>query len=1063
MPFTVERCVALTEITLLQFFKSLPKYLLIKDAQTIHISNLLAKQNMECRTKIDQLNNLLLDFYESVIDLINVSLDIKLKFSLTNKHIENANQLIVKEFNKVIQIYKSLPKELLEYLYDEQKTYAPGRQTLYFLILSIIIHRDKWNFSAIAREWIQGLSIISKNDNEKNLLEFCGFILEQSNDLSVCAQGNPFIDYFITVTHSLSIFQSYIRARQQRSSAAIINQLSELKDEIPDVVKELFSNPIMGYMFQDANSKIKAPTLEEHPSLKIISQFPVFLKNVPDFMQSFVKIHMSLHILTSVIFEEHCKGFYFEIIELLAKYNYLLTSQEKIEELILLSKVTIFVEQINLLSFKFQLIPDDNHLFNHSKYILIHRLVGLFEWQCKEKISPELLQLIFQSIDSLLSNPDKLQHYQFLAHKFWFTVVKVFMTEYTPGSNLEVIIGKHFYLIVDNLYQHQLESVAIQFIEKFTRLQSVKELSEAVSIRKRERLAINLLSKQYSVYQVKQIQELLYYCEFLNLVMYELSPNNDNPKQFLTFLDKPQPHLSLMNSQFLKEKFTVLPRAFSSTLIYRTPQLIEFISTHADSTTKHKLEKLIFKLIFILSIKSEEKQQLEQAFQVMNDAELRKLEMEIGYDRNEPESFEANVDIENDDCITLVAETCVEDDSDEKSQASTSVCHSFAKSQAHNLIEKFAIPLQVLKLTSIVNQVFKKPLILRGGAVMDLLFKKAISEINDYDPIVFNQDLTQLQSALTAHCFPLIHLDDTEFSQLQTRINIYKLLKNAHKSDYKLKVFTLHEALEIQKACHRLPDIAKKIVCKAELEGLIVGKNSREVLIIENQGVHIDVVNFSTSSKTLSEQLKTYRQSADFETSALYMELNLAKDYFVIDGDPQAFLAIHQQCISVVKNKPDVFEEDPIRLFRLIKEILKNPNFKPDLHLKKILEKTDFRQLFSKFFEQDMSLYRGRISIAISKLLEHHSVINVLRTINELKLFENLFGLEYSILQSQFDVFENLEHMSAYQKKLVLFQLIYANLCYHYPVDAERMALPMSIVVKQVSPVDLLFRSKFSN
>ncbi len=81
-------------------------------------------------------------------------------------------------------------------------------------------------------------------------------------------------------------------------------------------------------------------------------------------------------------------------------------------------------------------------------------------------------------------------------------------------------------------------------------------------------------------------------------------------------------------------------------------------------------------------------------------------------------------------------------------------------------------------------------------------------------------------------------------------------------------------------------------------------------------------------------------------------------------------------------------------------------------------------------FHENLSLYRGRISISFSKLFENFSIRDVLASIHKLGLFNNIFALDYAMLAEHFSVFDHLEHLTAYQKKLVFFEFIYAHLCH---------------------------------
>jgi hypothetical protein len=513
---------------------------------------------------------------------------------------------------------------------------------------------------------------------------------------------------------------------------------------------------------------------------------------------------------------------------------------------------------------------------------------------------------------------------------------------------------------------------------------------------------------------------------------------NEHPPKFLNFY-------------FLNQNLAELLPIFKVILIKRLPMLTVNIQTCKNHKNINLLAQMVLKIAFILQMTEEQRASFETIFNFdQSDTNIRALELTLGFDRHEPEALlYVNLE-EEDDCFALGHQTHEIDD--EKSQAPSKA--AFFKPAPKNQIAKELLPLPLLQLSAIIHQVFNQQLVLRGGAVMDLLSDAGVANINDYDPIVFNLELEAIHQNLVHHCFALSALSPEEFSELQVRVDLIKFLKYANKQNYSLKVLRLKDAIELKKACSRLPHIAEKIICTPALNGHIIGQGSRKALMIEQQGVKIDLINFTTQAKQFSDQIKAYQKSGDFEISSLHMILDLAQEHFIIDGAPQALLAAHQQCISIVDNKKDVFVEDPIRLFRLVKEMLKKPHFSLDAKLLKIIQETDFNALFAKCFQENLSLYRGRISIAFSKLFEHFAIRDVVAYIYRLGLFENIFALDYARLAEHFSVFDHLEHLTAYQKKLVFFEFIYAHLCHDYPDDAQRHLFSITHVVKQVSPTD---------
>lgn len=1065
MPFKPAQCLALTELTVLQYFKTLHNNVDSSYNQALQIPISLNKTNKDQQVELDASNKLLLDYYENFIDFINVSLTIKRQIFLDASDASEKNETILrKSFEQFVTSYEALKtkgdQEILDYWLDSSKKFPPGRSTLYYFIITAINHNNHWCLTELLTEWITALKFTSQDPIEHQLLDFFEFILPENNGIPVALPENLFIDFYNRSLHPYELYHAYIKDKKHKSSFDLLAKFSGRKEDFPQLLAEMFKSPMVNLMFEQKHANETIEPFIHHPCMQFFAEFPKFSYSVPAFVVVFLQTYLTTHLLSSVYFDSKNKEYYLELIEHLTKHGFLQKTPETISELKLFSNLVVFVDKLMFSSINYMLIPTENLYFFQIRNQLIQRQIGLFNLVCEKRVSPQLIKFLIQGLDVLLSNPKHYKRYQFSSRDFWFSVARIFITENQLDPQFVAIVGKHIYLALENFYLHDLEIVANGMLVKFVNYELFKEIVKANSLKKIDRISDNPLKTHFTNSKAKQLLEFSRCIEFLSM----LPRIDEDPRKFdirferlVEFLQKDKPLPKYLNFYFFDSHFKSLPTILKNILLIRIPLLSRQISECKNHDTICIFAQMVFKIALILQLDEQERSSLEAIFNLRKtDESLRSLELALGYDRQEPEALlYINTEEDDDESYFELATHDVKDDGDEKSPvlAQATSC-SFFKPAEKNIIAKHLVPSPLLQLTALINQVFSKELVLRGGAVMDLLTSGSIEAINDYDPIVFNIELDKIQLALQNHCFALSELSQEEFIQLKIRVRLNKYIESANKQNYALNVLSIKQAQELQKACLSLPQIAEKIVCTPVLQGEIIGQGSRRALVIEHQGIHIDLVNFSTPSKKFAAQIKAYQQSGDFEISSLHMVLDLSADHFVIDGAPQALLAAHQQCISIVYDKTDIFSEDPIRLFRLIKEMLKKPHFSLDFKLLKLIKQTDFNALFTQRFQENLSLYRGRVSMAFSKLFDYFPITDVLAAIQKLGVFENIFALNHAELSEHFSVFDDVHTLTAYQKKMVFFELIYAHLCHHYPDDAQRNALPITQVVRQVAPED---------
>lgn len=232
MPFLLDTRVALTEVTLLKYFAVLEQNNGHKPSENFRVPALLIKQKENLAQELDDENSALLNFYEKVINLINKSLTIKHHFFL-EKPPTAEDELILKEaFDEIIEAYIILreleSQELMTHFLDQSKKVIPGRSCLYFLILTNIIHHNRWKIYDILREWIEALKITSQDANEIELLDFFNFLLFKDSIAEICG-SNPYVNFYIEVTNPFELYHCYTKTQAREKSLALMNGFSGKK------------------------------------------------------------------------------------------------------------------------------------------------------------------------------------------------------------------------------------------------------------------------------------------------------------------------------------------------------------------------------------------------------------------------------------------------------------------------------------------------------------------------------------------------------------------------------------------------------------------------------------------------------------------------------------------------------------------------------------------------------------------------------------------------------------------------------------------------------------------
>lgn len=352
--------------------------------------------------------------------------------------------------------------------------------------------------------------------------------------------------------------------------------------------------------------------------------------------------------------------------------------------------------------------------------------------------------------------------------------------------------------------------------------------------------------------------------------------------------------------------------------------------------------------------------------------EINQLELELGYD--DYLSFQLT-NILKDESSTSNSSSpkkklSLETKTAIKQTESPSVSSmSLFKPRIEHSISRNRLPKALLELADLIKKITNQDLIITGGAVTSLFLERG--KPHDFDCLILDVDKQEL----------LAHLKKAGISNCQ--------LIGKHFPIIKLKLLEEKEQLEVDISTDRS-------------EGLPLNKAMEGILA-----------------------------KRDFKLSALYMSLSTGQDFFEIKGCDRSIRSINQQRISVVNQRDNIFQEDPIRLLRLTKILLQYPDFSIDDKLALILRQSNLKAYFHDFLTQQKTALsnQGRLGTALENLFARFDQIEVIRKMGELGIIEGMTGLHYEQLKASLDIFSAYKNSSPYFKKVIFYQFIYIHHC----------------------------------
>ena len=220
-----------------------------------------------------------------------------------------------------------------------------------------------------------------------------------------------------------------------------------------------------------------------------------------------------------------------------------------------------------------------------------------------------------------------------------------------------------------------------------------------------------------------------------------------------------------------------------------------------------------------------------------------------------------------------------------------------------------------------------------------------------------------------------------------------------------------------------LKDLKDALHSNGYTNATIHGKH--QVLQLEVNKIEIEICTLEKGDGVYGH-LRTDAYKRDFKSSAMYLLMSEA-DKFEIFDPTGGLKCLDDKSIDIINND-DLFKEDPIRLFRLVKLMLKRPDFRLAQPLTDKLNSIDFTGLWKDYLvdANAKKLHPARIKTALSRLLHRFEAENVVAAFDHIGSLSGLMGIESHQLEAYKYLHENFKHLE--EDKLFL---IAATLFFH--------------------------------
>lgn len=232
----------------------------------------------------------------------------------------------------------------------------------------------------------------------------------------------------------------------------------------------------------------------------------------------------------------------------------------------------------------------------------------------------------------------------------------------------------------------------------------------------------------------------------------------------------------------------------------------------------------------------------------------------------------------------------------------------------------------------------------------------------------------------------------------------------------------------------RLKELQEVLQNIGYLNTIIVGKH--QVLKFKVDGVEFDISSLDVR-KHLKPSLKIDAEKRDIKSTAMYLILSGQAALEIYD--PLGAIEFLKKSVIDVNENPSLFKDDPIRLLRLAKSMLKRPTFDLSESLKARLRQIDFKSFWMDYFydRDNAKLHRGRTQTKLIDLLKQFKATDVLAVFDKIGMISGLVGVDSKQLMSCQYLFNNIKHSD----KIYKFYLITVALFFHRQQENKSLTL----------------------
>lgn len=627
-------------------------------------------------------------FFKLLINLINKSLYIKLNLSnklpidLT-KHNKELTEIKIQLLTQLIYLFKDKPL-LWDYLLHRKA----GRNALYYMLYTNMIHRRPWGSYNIFIDWAQALQETSTCEVENHLIKFIGCIsidmwsyVERLQVLYVTEEhlNNPFISAHLALKTRL---QTSGEQTEKRMIFDLLKTPLPQSEKLPFFLKNFLG---LFYSYHALNKLFTLkPTADE--LIEIFSQM-----HIPSYFP---------HLDQLIVKEPDC------ILHIIYSTYHYMRVHTRIFALSIDQEIIFKQWHQQLL---FMLLKTYNKLYH-----IIN-------------ITPETLFILAECCSELIqTRGHEHWHVAFENERdFWQTIGIIFNYEGYVKIDFIELLSKNVTIIVDNLIRFNCPEEAIYILGNYLETSYFKTHQEQ-QIYKNYDALFHLLkfyclipkNREHPNQELSDATEIQVLLDYFWLDMKEIKSSFDDLS--MTFLNKSFNYLRQSLKTNIQKYFNIL-----------NPYINPLMLSEDQKDALYKTQGMIATLLKILGANSQE---INNTLQDLKHLELSDIRMSQLFVES-PIAIKSKPKTKSSE-PALKLPSCVEP-----------AVLQHEETQNHHISSNL-LPQGLLTLAQKIKNSWQTNLILTGGAVTSLFLKR--SNPYDYDCLLFDNNLSELSDKLNA-------------------------------------------------------------------------------------------------------------------------------------------------------------------------------------------------------------------------------------------------------------------------------------------------------------------------